>query len=122
MSSTPRHGGLIEIRNINLSGRMSRIDFTSPFCRIPRGQTLQQLSKITPKKTSLTGVFIRTQTYNLKVPPWNETTTKFAPTLTIQTESYPHLVEFMDNKGDFNETSLILYTQTNQNYKNENIS
>ena len=49
----PLHEDLIERRNINLSGRMSRIDFTSPFCRIPRGQTLQQPSKMAPKLTSL---------------------------------------------------------------------
>ena len=35
MSSTPLHGGLIERRNINLSGQMSRIDFTSPFAGFP---------------------------------------------------------------------------------------
>ena len=46
MSSTPLHEDLIERRNINLSGRMSWIDFTSPFAGFPMVKHYNNLEKL----------------------------------------------------------------------------
>ena len=96
---------------------MSRIDFTSPFAGFPMVKHYNNSENLLQNNKPNWSVHKDSDLEFEGAPPEMRPLLNLLRHSRSKTESYPYPVEFMDNRGDFNETSLIWYTQINQNCK-----